>query len=132
MSVPTMQIRQAKKPSFRTVEFSLRLGHARVLTPHRGVIHCARAASLRRPLQTIRFFSLFFSRKVLAFFLMLDNENLFKTVGTDILGGPPVGCYYLRTVREAGPYHIPRYGSTLERRNKPDLCFLGIGRVIVL
>ena len=25
---------------------SLRLGHARVLTPHRGVIHCARAASL--------------------------------------------------------------------------------------
>ena len=26
--------------------FSLRLGHARVLTPHRGVIHCARAASL--------------------------------------------------------------------------------------
>ena len=30
-------------------EFSLRLGHARVLTPHRGVIHCARAASLRLP-----------------------------------------------------------------------------------
>ena len=29
--------------------FSLRLGHARVLTPHRGVIHCARAASLRLP-----------------------------------------------------------------------------------
>ena len=26
--------------------FSLRLGHARVLTPPRGVIHCARAASL--------------------------------------------------------------------------------------
>ena len=29
---------------------SLQLGHARVLTPHCGVIHCARAASLpRRP-----------------------------------------------------------------------------------
>ena len=36
---------------FRVVEFSLRLGHARVLTPHRGVIHYARAALLRRPLQ---------------------------------------------------------------------------------
>ena len=34
----------------RTVEFSLRLGHARVLTSHRDVIHCARAASLRRSL----------------------------------------------------------------------------------
>ena len=36
---------------FRVVEFSLRLGHAPVLTPHRGVIHYARAALLRRPLQ---------------------------------------------------------------------------------
>jgi len=26
----------------------LRFGHARVLTPHRGVIHCTRAASLPR------------------------------------------------------------------------------------
>ena len=33
--------------------FSLRLGHARVLTPHRGVIHCARAASLRLPYNQI-------------------------------------------------------------------------------
>ena len=39
---------------FRVVEFSLRLGHAPVLTPHRGVIHYARAALLRRPLQSIR------------------------------------------------------------------------------
>ena len=30
--------------------FSLRLGHTRVLTVHRTVIHCARAASLRHPL----------------------------------------------------------------------------------
>ena len=33
--------------------FSLRLGHARVLTVHRTVIHCARAAPLRHPLQKI-------------------------------------------------------------------------------
>ena len=34
----------------RTVEFSLRLGHARVLTSHRDVIHCVGNASLRRSL----------------------------------------------------------------------------------
>ena len=33
---------------------SLRLGHARVLTPHRGVIHSPHAASLR---QSLQFFS---------------------------------------------------------------------------
>ena len=33
------------------VEGLLRFGHARVLTTHRVVIHCARVASLRRPLQ---------------------------------------------------------------------------------
>ena len=33
------------------VEGLLRFGHARVLTTHRGVIHCARVALLRRPLQ---------------------------------------------------------------------------------
>ena len=32
---------------------SLRLGHARVLTTPRVVIHCARAAPLRRPLQIL-------------------------------------------------------------------------------
>ena len=37
----------------RVVEFSLRLGHARVLTSHRDVIHFAHAASLRRPLQKL-------------------------------------------------------------------------------
>ena len=36
---------------FRDVGFSLRLGHTRVLTSHCDVIHYARAASLRRPLQ---------------------------------------------------------------------------------
>ena len=35
----------------RVVEDSLRLGHTRVLTSHRDVIHYARAASLRRPLR---------------------------------------------------------------------------------
>ena len=34
---------------------SLRLGHTRVLTCHRHVIHCARAASLRRSLQFANF-----------------------------------------------------------------------------
>ena len=33
----------------RQEQFSLRLGHTRVLTPHRGVIHYARAASLPPP-----------------------------------------------------------------------------------
>ena len=42
---------------FREEQFSLRLGHARVLTPHRGVIHYARAASLP-PLQGLCVFSL--------------------------------------------------------------------------
>ena len=37
--------------------FSLRLGHARVLTVHRTVIHFARAASLRHPLQEILTFT---------------------------------------------------------------------------
>ena len=32
--------------------FSLRLGHAHVLTVHWTVIHCVRATSLRRPLQS--------------------------------------------------------------------------------
>ena len=36
-----------------TPRVSLRLGHAHVLTVHRTVIHYARAASLRRPLQDI-------------------------------------------------------------------------------
>ena len=43
----------------RTVGFSLRLGHARVLTSHRDVIHCARAASLRRSLQSYLKFIIF-------------------------------------------------------------------------
>ena len=38
---PSGSLRQASPATF-----SLRLGHARVLTPPRGVIHCARAASL--------------------------------------------------------------------------------------
>jgi len=47
------QIPRYKKayPLLWTVEFSLRFGHARVLTPHRGVIHFAHVASLRRSLQ---------------------------------------------------------------------------------
>ena len=36
--------RLIRQPAAATV--SLRVGHARVLTPHRGVIHCAHAASL--------------------------------------------------------------------------------------
>ena len=47
---------------FRLVGFSLRLGHARVLTTHRVVIHYARAASLRRPLQCMVWNSVLLSR----------------------------------------------------------------------
>ena len=36
---------------FREEQFSLRLGHTRVLTSHCDVIHCARVASLRRSLR---------------------------------------------------------------------------------
>ena len=41
----------------RVLGVSLRLGHAHVLTVHRTVIHYARVASLRRPLQKILNFS---------------------------------------------------------------------------
>ena len=48
---------------FREEQFSLRLGHARVLTPHRGVIHYARAASLP-PLQSLCAFRLCGGRRL--------------------------------------------------------------------
>ena len=38
--------RASSSPIRKRLVFSLRLGHARVLTSPRGVIHCARAASL--------------------------------------------------------------------------------------
>ena len=40
---------------FRDVEFSLRLGHTRVLTSHRDVIHYARVASLPLPYKDCAF-----------------------------------------------------------------------------
>ena len=42
-------IRFPPHPSATLTPVSLRLGHARVLTVHRTVIHYARAASLPRP-----------------------------------------------------------------------------------
>ena len=47
------KVAQAPSTTYRWSPVSLRLGHACVLTPHRGVIHSAHAASLplggRRP-----------------------------------------------------------------------------------
>ena len=55
MRAPTKFVRSsfvsAVYVCLRDEQFSLRLGHTRVLTCHWHVIHCARAASLRLSLQ---------------------------------------------------------------------------------
>ena len=48
-SVMTYRFFLRRGGCFRRERFSLRLGHTRVLTPHRGVIHYARVASLPPP-----------------------------------------------------------------------------------
>ena len=42
----------------------------------------------RRSLQTMRIFGCFHTKKVFRFFLVFNNENFLKIVGTDVPGGP--------------------------------------------
>ena len=63
---------------------SLRFGHARVLTPHRGVIHYAPAASLRRSLQfRIQFPRSFY--QLLKDFAIKNVERIFGNIAPTII-----------------------------------------------
>ena len=82
--IKTSKLRGLLPPLTRS-PVSLRLGHARALTPHRGVIHYPRAASL--PLGG----RLFVSPNV----TQIGRKNKFSAEN-----------YVSRTVEDAGPYSI--------------------------